>query len=145
MNPLGIIDVHVGLDSETQLRQTDVSLDFEVLVLQGPPETLHFGVITASPGTIHADSDLPPLQFGNKFFAGKLATLIRIEELGLPMTPDRHSRSFHAKKRVNRIDYVVRHQLAAERVHHADHEGPMTDDRCIGDVRAPHLVAVVDF
>ena len=76
MNPLAIVEVHVVLDSETQLRQTDVFLDFEVLALQSLPETLHFGIITASPATIHADSALPPLQFGNKFFAGKLATLI---------------------------------------------------------------------
>ena len=70
MNPLGIAEVHAVPDSETQLRQTDVFLDFEVLVLLSPPETLHFGVVTASPATIHADPDPPPLQFGNKFFAG---------------------------------------------------------------------------
>ena len=69
MKPLGVIEVYIALDSETQLRQTDVFLDFEVLVLQSPPETLHFGVVTASLATIHADPDLPPLQFGNKFFA----------------------------------------------------------------------------
>ena len=144
MKPLGVIEVYIALDSETQLRQTDVFLDFEVLVLQSPPETLHFGVVTASPATIQADPDPPPLQFGNKFFAGKLASLIRIEDLGIPMTPDRHLQCFHAMKRVHRINHVVRHQLAAEPVHYTDHEGPMTIDRCIGDVRAPHLVAVVD-
>ena len=114
MKPLGVIEVYIALDSETQLRQTDVFLDFEVLVLLSPPETLHFGVVTASPATIQADPDPPPLQFGNKFFAGKLASLIRIADPRLPMTPDRHSQRFHAMKRVHRIDRVVRHQLAAE-------------------------------
>ena len=61
------------------------------------------------------------------------------------MTLDCHLQCFHAMKRVHRINNVVRHQLAAEPVHYADHEGPMTIDRCIGDVRAPYLVAVVDF
>ena len=39
--------------------------------------------------------------------------------------------------RYHRINHVLRNQLAAEPVHYADHEGPMTIDRCIGDVRAP--------
>jgi len=40
------------LNSETQLRQTDIFLDLDVLVLQRPPEALHLGVVPAIFATV---------------------------------------------------------------------------------------------
>ena len=45
MYPLCIVEIHIVLNAETQLRQTDIIFDFDVFVFQRPPETLHFWVL----------------------------------------------------------------------------------------------------
>ena len=76
VNPLLIVEVHIVLDAEAQLRQTDVLLDFDILVLQRPPETLHLGIIQAAPPAVHADFDAIIPQFANKLGTGELAPLV---------------------------------------------------------------------
>ena len=37
MYPLCIVEIHIVLNAETQLRQTDIIFDFDVFVFQRPP------------------------------------------------------------------------------------------------------------
>ena len=39
MYPLRIVEIHIVLNAETQLQQTDIIFDFDVFVFQRPPET----------------------------------------------------------------------------------------------------------
>ena len=48
MYSLCIVEIHIVLNSEPQLRQTDIIFDFDVFAFQRPPETLHFGIITTA-------------------------------------------------------------------------------------------------
>ena len=45
MNPPGVVKIHIMLDTEAELRQADILLDFDVLIFQRPPEALHLGII----------------------------------------------------------------------------------------------------
>ena len=85
MNPLGVVEINIVLHPAAQLWQTHVLPDFDVFVLQRPPETLHFGVVQAATTPIHADLNIMGSQLICELLAGKLTALIRIEDLRLPM------------------------------------------------------------
>ena len=85
MKPLGVIEVYIALDSETQLRQTDIIFDFDVFVFQRPPETLHFCIIPTATSPIHADLNVVSLQLFNELIVCELAALVGIEDFRLAM------------------------------------------------------------
>lgn len=97
------------LNSEPQLRQTDIILDFDVFVFQRPPETLHFCIITTATSSIHADLNVVSLQLFNELIACELAALVRIEDFWLAKTFYRHSQCFHTMKSIHRIDHIISH------------------------------------
>lgn len=45
MNPPGVVKIHIMLDTKAELQQADILPDFDVLIFQRPPETLHFCII----------------------------------------------------------------------------------------------------
>ena len=85
MNPPGVVKIHIMLDTKAELRQADIVLDFDVLIFQRPPETLHFCIIQTPSPSIHADQNAMSLEFRYKLRAGELAPLIRIENLRFPI------------------------------------------------------------
>ena len=85
MNPPGVVKIHIMLNTETELRQADILFDFDVLIFQRPPETFHFCIIQTSSPSVHADLNAMVPKFRYKLRAGKLASLIRIENLRFPV------------------------------------------------------------
>lgn len=83
------------LNSEPQLRQTDIILDFDVFVFQRPPETLHFCIVAAASAPVHADLNSIILQFFDELITGKLAALVGIKDFRLSKAFYRHSQRFH--------------------------------------------------
>ena len=81
MNPPGVVKIHIMLNTETELRQADILFDFDVLIFQCPPETLHLCIIQTSSPSVHADQNAMVPKFLYKLRTGKLAPLIRIENL----------------------------------------------------------------
>ena len=55
MNPPGVVKIHIMLDAEAELRQTDILFDFDVLIFQRPPEALHLCIVQATSPPVHAD------------------------------------------------------------------------------------------
>ncbi|MPM85901.1 hypothetical protein SDC9_132984 [bioreactor metagenome] len=76
MNAFRVIEVDVPLNTEAQLRQTDVLIDFDILILERPPEAFHFGVIEAAAPSVHTDLDVVIAEFADKLRAGELTALI---------------------------------------------------------------------
>ena len=97
------------LNSEPQLRQTDIILDFDVFVFQRPPETLHFCIIPTATLSIHADLNVASLQLFNELIAGELVALVGIKDFRLAKTFYRHSQCFHTMKSIHRIDHIISH------------------------------------
>ena len=60
MNPPGVVKIHIMLDTEAELRQADILLDFDVLIFQRPPETLHLCIIQTPSPSVHADLKYAP-------------------------------------------------------------------------------------
>ena len=80
MNPPGVVKIHIMLDTKAELRQADILLDFDVLIFQRPPETLHLCIIQIPSPSIPMSPE-----FRHKFRTGKLASLIRIENFRFPV------------------------------------------------------------
>ena len=70
VNSTGVVEIHIVLYSEPQLRQADIILDFDIFILQSLPEALHLGIIPATSASVHADLDVVFLQFIDKLLAG---------------------------------------------------------------------------
>ena len=85
MNPPGVVKIHIMLDTKAELRQADIFFDFDVLIFQRPPETLHLCIIQTSSPSVHADLNAMSPEFRYELRAGELAPLIRIENLRLPV------------------------------------------------------------
>ena len=45
MNSLCVVKIHIVLNAEPQLRQTDIIFDFDVFIFQRPPQTLHLRIV----------------------------------------------------------------------------------------------------
>ena len=100
MEPLRVVEIHVVLNPEAQLRQTAILLDLDIFVLQRPPEAFHSDIVPAVSASIRADLNHLPFQFGNELFAGELAALIRIEDLRSAVTRYRRPQRFNAMNRI---------------------------------------------
>ena len=114
MYSLCIVEIHIVLNSEPQLRQTDIIFDFDVFVFQRSPETLHFCIIAAASAPVHTDLNSIILQFFDELITGKLAARVGIKDFRLSKAFYRHSQRFHTMKRIHRIDHIICQQFAAE-------------------------------
>ena len=128
MYSLCIVEIHIVLNAEPQLRQTDIIFDFDVFVFQRPPETLHLCIIAAASTPVHTDLNSIFLQFSDELITGLLAALVGIEDFRLSKAFYSHSQRFHTVKRIHRIDHIVRHQFTAEPVLNSNNKSPMSVD-----------------
>ena len=145
MYPLCIVEIHIVLNTETQLRQTDIIFDFDVFVFQRPPETLHFGIIAAASAPVHADLNSIFLQFSDELITGLLAALVGIKYFRLSKAFYRHSQRFHTVKRIHRIDHIICHQFTAEPVYYADYKCPVPINCRISNICTPYLIEMIYF
>src|SRR5512136_1693026 len=58
-----------------------ISLQVDSLVFQGAPESLDEDVVLEPSLAVHADPDVPGLENGGEFLAGKLTPLVGVEDL----------------------------------------------------------------
>ena len=145
MYSLCIVEIHIVLNSEPQLRQTDIIFDFDVFVFQRSPETLHFCIIAAASAPVHADLNFIFLQFIDNFITGELAALVGIKYFRLSKAFYRHSQRFHTVKRIHRIDHIICHQFAAEPVYDADYKCPVPINCRISNICTPYLIGMIYF
>lgn len=140
MKPLWIVEVHIVLDEKAQLWQTEVLLDFDVLVFQRPSKAFHLGIPQAAASSIHTDFDAIIPQLPVEFRTGELTALIQVEYLRLSETFDRHFEHISAMKSIHRIDLAIRHHLAPEPILNADHKRPVTIYHSISYICTPGLI-----
>ena len=83
MPPVHVVIVKELFQSFLYFRDRLISLDVNIVILNRPPEPLDKYVIKSAAFAVHADRDLGILQNLDELRACKLATLIRVENLGL--------------------------------------------------------------
>ena len=62
-----------------------IALNIHVFVFDAPPKPLVENIVEGPASGIHTDFDPLFYQSSRKFFAGKLAALVRIENIGRPL------------------------------------------------------------
>jgi hypothetical protein len=83
MKSLHIVEEEVSGEATAGLEDCLVVMEIDLLIFDGPPETLDKDIIVYPATTVHADTDILLLQPTGKLSACKLAALIGIEDLGL--------------------------------------------------------------
>jgi len=81
MGPTGVVEADPGDQSLAEGGAGFIGVDVDAFVLQGSPQALDEDVVHPAASSVHADfySGIP--QYGRKSGAGKLASLIRVENL----------------------------------------------------------------
>ncbi len=82
MKSLHIVEEEVFGQAITSLRDRLVVMEIDFLVLDRPPETLNKNIVEYPTTTVHVNPDSLLFQPPGKLKAGKLTTLIGIEEFG---------------------------------------------------------------
>ena len=80
MWPAAVVELHVGAQIDLRLRYRVVSLEIDLLVFDGAPESFHEYIVAPAALAIHADPDAVLLEQGSEFGASELAALVRIED-----------------------------------------------------------------
>ncbi|WP_394708055.1 hypothetical protein [uncultured Desulfosarcina sp.] len=76
-------------------------MQVNVLVLEGPPQSLDENVVLAAASTIHADGDLIILEHLGESVAGKLSTLVGVENIRRTITAQGFFKSIDTKGRLH--------------------------------------------
>lgn len=82
-----------------------VCLQVDSLVFQGSPESLYDDVIPETPFAVHADFDVPGLEYGCECFAGKLAPLVSVEDFGGAVFEKSFFERFDTESCIQRVGY----------------------------------------
>ena len=122
-----------------------VSPDVDVVVFDRAPETFNHHVVQGPAFTVHAD--FYPMGFENpcEGFTGKLATLIRIENLRASFLLECFIKAFYAERLVQTVAEAPAYDVTARPVHDRCQVNVRVTQRDIGNVGAPDLVAALYF
>jgi len=114
------------------------------VVLDGPPEPFNEDVVLASAAAVHADSDPLVLENLGEAVAGKLCSLIRVEDFRLAVAFQSLLEGLVAEVGVQGVGEPPGEDFAAVPVHDRYQVHKAAGHRNVGDIGRPHLVGVVD-
>src|ERR1035437_503523 len=121
-----------------------IGLQVDSLVFQGTPESFDKDVVLEPSFAVHADPDFPGLEDGGKCFAGKLASLVGVENLRGSVFEKCLFQGFDTESGVQRVGQPPGQDLPGGPVHdcYQVHKSPCHGD--IGNVRCPDLIGPVN-
>ena len=107
------------------------------VILDGFPQALNENIVAPAALAVHGYLDVVVVEYRRERQAGELATLIRVENLGLAVTRERFLQGVDAEVRRQRIREPPGEELAARPVddRHQVHKAP--GHRQEGDVAGP--------
>ena len=85
MRPNAVVELQILFQMRLRVIHGPICMEIDLLVLDSPPESLHKDIVTPTPFAIHADTDPIRLKEAGKISAGKLAALIRVEDIRSPV------------------------------------------------------------
>ena len=97
MGPLGVVEVGPIADNAFGIEAVGQLVQVDRLVLEGAPQTFDEDVVLAPVPAIHGDADTGVAENAGKIEAGKLAALIRVEDLGPAVSSQRFLQRGQAK------------------------------------------------
>jgi len=121
-----------------------VCLQVDSLVFQGTPESFDKDVVLESPLAVHADPYVPGLEDGGESFAGKLASLVGVEDLRRAVFEQCLFQRFDTESGVQSVGQPPGQNPSGGPVHdrYQVHVSPCHGE--IGDVGCPNLIGPVN-
>lgn len=135
-----IVPFKVFIQSIAQIRTSFGCGEIDVLVLYASPEPLDKDIVLATTSPVHADLDAGRLKYTGEVAVGKLAALVGVEYLWLPVRFQCLLQSFNTERRIHCVREAECKNLPAEPVddRHQIHEAFSL--RHVGDIRSPNLI-----
>jgi hypothetical protein len=140
MGALLVKEAKVGLQSRSQIRNAVVGVQVDMLVLHRAPESFDKDVVHPSSFAIHADLDAVCLQDAGEVLAGKLGSLIGVEDLRPAVLCNGLFKRLGAKVRGHGVRQSPRQNLTRGPVHHGHQVGKALGHGDLRDVRTPDFV-----
>jgi hypothetical protein len=140
MGALLVKEAKVGLQSRSQIRKAVVGVQVDMLVLYRAPEALDKDVVHPSSFAIHADLDAVCLQDAGEVLAGKLGSLIGVEDLRPSVLCNGLFKRLGAKVRGHGLRQPPRQHSARGLVHHGHQVGKALGHRDVRDIRTPDFI-----
>jgi len=144
MEPLGIVEVEVPGKGLSGLSHGLIALHVDLFVLDRSPEPLDEDIIKGPAPAVHADGNAESLKQPRKLKARKLATLIRVEDIGTSKAKGSLKRPYAELPVQRRRDLPTEHVSAAP-VHYGHKVYKALPEPYIRDVSAPYLVRSVYY
>jgi len=139
MKPFGVVEPEIFPEAPGKIPDRFVVVQVEPFVLERAPEAFNKNVIKGSSPAIHADSDIPFLQWSEESLAGELASLVGIEDLRLSFFKG-SGEGFNAKRCIQGVRKLPGKDKAAVPVNNGDQIHKAFLHSAVGDVRAPYLI-----
>jgi hypothetical protein len=98
--PVFVVEREVRSQSFLHLRHGAVSLQIDVLLLDTFPEPFDEDFVHPPTLAVHADGNVAHTETLRERFCGKLAALVRVEDLGAAVPGDRFFQGIHAERAV---------------------------------------------
>jgi hypothetical protein len=135
-SPLGEFLAQVGTAVER--------MQVKVMVIDGLPRPFNEDVVLVSAAAVHADVDSLVLEDLGETGAGKLVSLIGVEDLRLGVAAYGLLQGLIAEIRVQGIGATPREDFAAVPVHDRHKIHKPTRHWNVGNVSRPHLIGLID-
>ncbi len=121
-----IVEIEISTDGLPRLRHGVVGSQVDLLVFDRTPQALDQDVVPPSPFAVHADLDVVRRQHAGEGSPGKLAALVRIEDLRLAVAGQCVLQCLDAESRLHRDRQAPRQNLPCRPV---EHLGMLADSR----------------
>lgn len=139
-----VVKVKVFFKTIVQFQSIGVGAKVNVLVFDAPPEPFDKDIVQCPAPSVHTDGNLPVLQHLCELPGGELASLVRVEYLGLAPPPQRRHQRLLAELDPHGVGQGPRQHKTAEPVHHGAEVHEAVLHGHVGDIGGPDLVGVLN-
>ena len=119
-------------------------VQIDVVVFERAPQALDEHVVDGSSHPVHRDPDAGVEQDAGERFGRELRALIGVEDLGRAVESEGFGERRHAEVARHGVRHPPGEHLSRVPVHDGDEVEEPLLERDVGDVRAPHVVRVID-
>jgi len=143
MRPLSIVKTEVGSEILDGVWRIAVILEIDVFVFHCPPESFDKDVVQRTAPAVHADQDVLGLESAGERLAGKLRSLVGVEDFRRTLT-QRVIQRRAAETSIETRGYFPTEHVPTEPVHDGYEVNEASPQPDIRDVAGPHLIGVRD-
>lgn len=138
-----VVEPEVGVEIGVRFAHRFVALQINFLVFHTAPQPLDKNVIQTPTLAVHRQTHAGRQKWLGELRAGKLTSLIGVEDLRLFKELDRPLHRLHAKRRIEGVGQFPAQHHAGVPIDHRAQVNVASAHRDIGDICRPYLVRAI--